>query len=106
MSLGELSSQSISWMTNCMAILAFGGGLSNITKRYLQATDKYNTFYRLINKHYKTVFGDLLQYKNGSISLEGSNLPFALPSKHLTPVGQYTLCQPGKIECKKFFKMI
>jgi len=79
-----------------MAIIAFGGGLSTVTKRYLKATNKYTTFYELVHDYYMTVFGNAITDRhNGSIRLEGGDLPFALPLTKLPKVGNYSKCQPN-----------
>ena len=81
-----------------MAILAFGGGMANITRRYLEATKQYTTFYQLINDHYWAVFGKANKAgANRSIDLEGCELPFVLPNTQFVNNGTaYYPCRPGR----------
>ena len=93
MPLGDLTSQSASWQTGAMSVLAFGGGrLSKITRRYLKETDKYDQFYRLFELRYNSVFGN--------DSLKSDDFEFVLPSNSLPQWGDYSKCNPSMLSIK------
>lgn len=88
---GQLTTHYAKWETGALSVLAFGGGrLANITRRYLIATGKYDKFYRLLERHYTSIFGNESFEKSETVA-------FALPSATLPPsVGDYSICNPGK----------
>ena len=83
--LGNRTSHTISWNTGALTILAFGGRrTSDITRRYLLATNKYQQFYQLCEHRYIAIFDN--------DTLDGDGLSFALPSRSLPKVANYELC--------------
>jgi len=86
--LGDLTSQTAIWETGPLTVLAFNGGLSNITRRYLMESKKYHDFWQLIKMLYT--------FKNISTTTNNVDIPFALPPRTLPNVGEFCECDPGQ----------
>uniref|UniRef100_A0A914VFS2 GPI anchored protein n=1 Tax=Plectus sambesii TaxID=2011161 RepID=A0A914VFS2_9BILA len=68
---GDLISPINTWDTKITSVLAFSGGIIDITRRYIQQTGHYIRFATVVATEWGRVFGE--------DNLSGSNIAFALP---------------------------
>lgn len=71
------------WDSKITSVMAFCGGIFDITRDYLNQTGTYNRFYQLVDTLYSTTFSGIL---------EGTNIDFKLPSAAFTRTQTFSSC--------------
>jgi hypothetical protein len=74
-------------------VLGISGGISNITRRFLQRTNKYPEFFVIIESEYNATFAG---------GLCGENIDFMLPKSELPKTGAFFTQCKGYENFRKF----
>jgi len=74
------------WSQKIPAILAYCGGVGNITKRYLARSAKLEEFQKINDDEWRRIFNE---------TLNGENISFALPSFAFPDNGGRLQCLSG-----------